>query len=153
MKQRLGLAMCIAAEPEVVIMDEPFVGLDPNGVDALIKRLKDWAKTKDMSILVSSHQLSELEAISDRYIYIENGKLKKTFDKSKLNSTVLYLKKPIEKGLVNRDDVVVINESVIRTYATGDSFNQLIAKLSNQNVILKIEQESDLREIFKGEIK
>ncbi|WP_258794286.1 hypothetical protein [Staphylococcus saprophyticus] len=43
MKQRLSLAMCLVDEPEIAIMDEPFVGLDPDGVNTLIHSLRTWA--------------------------------------------------------------------------------------------------------------
>lgn len=150
MKQRLGLAMCMASEPEIVVMDEPFAGLDPNGVDALIERLKEWARTKQMSILVSSHQLSELEAIADRYIYIENGEMKQSFNKKTLNSNIFYLRYPVPKNILEQEGVTLIQENIIKIILDGESLNELIAKLSHENIILKIEKDNDLKEVFKG---
>ena len=100
MKQRLGLAMCLASEPEIVIMDEPFVGLDPKGVSILINRLKEWVYEKNMSILISSHQLSELEEICNRYLYIENGEIKKSFTNEINEVFVITLKTKISEKII-----------------------------------------------------
>lgn len=77
MKQRLSLAIVLIDEPSFLILDEPFVGLDPYGIKEFIKILKKWVEKKNISMIISSHQLSELESICNRYIMIENGQLKK----------------------------------------------------------------------------
>lgn len=75
MKQRLGLAQALLSDPSILILDEPVNGLDPQGVIEFRNKLKDIAK-KGVSILISSHLLSEIEKISDRIIVLENGKIK-----------------------------------------------------------------------------
>ncbi len=74
MKQRLGIAQAILHDPELIILDEPTSGLDPQGVkdirDLIIKLNKDLNKT----ILLSSHQLHEVEQVANRMIIIENGR-------------------------------------------------------------------------------
>ncbi|HLR18947.1 MAG TPA: ABC transporter ATP-binding protein [Staphylococcus sp.] len=75
MKQRLSLAMCLLDEPELAIMDEPFVGLDPNGVKTLISALRSWVAEKNIALLISSHQLNELAEVCDQFVIIKNGKL------------------------------------------------------------------------------
>ena len=64
MKQRTALAIALVAEPNFLILDEPFVGLDPIGVQKLILILKEWASQRKISMLISSHQLSELESLN-----------------------------------------------------------------------------------------
>ena len=74
MKQRLGLALALQHNPEVLILDEPTNGLDPNGIIELreiIKVLNDEGKT----ILLSSHILSEVEKIVDHIGIINNGSI------------------------------------------------------------------------------
>lgn len=115
MKQRLGLAMCLASEPSIVIMDEPFVGLDPNGVTTLVERLKTWAKEKNMAILRSSHQLSELETICDRYLYLEKGMLKKSFNKTLHPHTLIYLERPVRDTIVNNFDNTTYENNTVKT--------------------------------------
>lgn len=74
MKQRLGIAQTLLHNPDVIILDEPTTGLDPQGiieVRNLILRLRDEQKK---TVLLSSHQLSEIEIIANRMVIINQGK-------------------------------------------------------------------------------
>ncbi|RIO40342.1 ABC transporter ATP-binding protein, partial [Staphylococcus saprophyticus] len=93
MKQRLSLAICLVTEPKILILDEPFVGLDPNGVEKLIETLKQWVQKKDTAIIISSHQLSELEEICNRFLFIDNGELKEDFVLDQKDTTIIELNK------------------------------------------------------------
>lgn len=75
MKQRLGLAMALLGKPKLLILDEPFVGLDPNGMKDLINILHDRVKEDNIIAIVSSHQLHELGAVCKRILAIQNGAL------------------------------------------------------------------------------
>ena len=75
MKQRLGLALALMNHPDLLILDEPINGLDPEGVAefrALLRRLNQERHT---TILISSHILSELSSIATRYGFMEKGKI------------------------------------------------------------------------------
>lgn len=74
MKQRLGIAIALLPDPELLVLDEPTNGLDPAGIveiRSLIRRLGDEGRT----VLVSSHLLSEIEAAADRLVVIRFGQL------------------------------------------------------------------------------
>ncbi|WP_172195992.1 ABC transporter ATP-binding protein [Saccharibacillus qingshengii] len=75
MKQRLGIARAISTRPELLLLDEPINGLDPEGIQlmrSLFRRLRDeWG----ISILISSHLLSEIEQIADTIGVIDKGRL------------------------------------------------------------------------------
>ena len=71
MKQRTALALALVTEPQFVLLDEPFVGLDPIGVKNLLEILKQWSKVNKTSMIISSHQLAELEDLCTRYLFIE----------------------------------------------------------------------------------
>ena len=73
MKQRTALALALVTEPQFVLLDEPFVGLDPIGVKNLLEILKQWSKVNKTSMIISSHQLAELEDLCTRYLFIESG--------------------------------------------------------------------------------
>jgi ABC-2 type transport system ATP-binding protein len=75
MRQRLGIAQAILHKPKLLILDEPANGLDPQGVIDLRKMLKKLAHEEGMAILVSSHQLSEMQQLCDRVIIMNKGEL------------------------------------------------------------------------------
>ena len=75
MKQRLGIAQAILRKPKLLILDEPANGLDPSGLKEIRDMLKKFAREENMAILVSSHQLAEMELMCDRVIIINKGKI------------------------------------------------------------------------------
>ncbi|MCK0472843.1 ABC transporter ATP-binding protein [Halalkalibacter sp. APA_J-10(15)] len=75
MRQRLGLAQCLLHHPKLLILDEPTNGLDPAGIREIRDHLQHLTKEKGMSVIVSSHLLSEMEMMCDRIAIIQNGTL------------------------------------------------------------------------------
>ncbi|MDQ0060872.1 ABC transporter ATP-binding protein [Paenibacillus harenae] len=75
MRQRLGIAQALLHEPSLLILDEPTNGLDPAGIREMREYLKRIAKEESISILVSSHLLSEMELMCSRVVVIQEGKL------------------------------------------------------------------------------
>ena len=75
MKQRLALANALIKKPKLLIFDEPTNGLDPYGIKELRMILKKISEEENMSILISSHILSEVENICDRVMIIDEGKI------------------------------------------------------------------------------
>lgn len=76
MKQRLAIAMALLSEPELLLLDEPVNGLDPNGIIEIRKLLIKLNKEKGITIFVSSHLLSEIEKMCTHVAIINKGKLK-----------------------------------------------------------------------------
>lgn len=72
-KQRVGVAQALLHDPDVLIMDEPTAGLDPNQIREFRENIKKLGKTK--TILLSTHILQEVEATADRVLFVHNGKL------------------------------------------------------------------------------
>jgi len=73
MKQRLGIIQAIMHKPELLLLDEPFAGLDPQGVRDMRLLIKRLNTDKGMTIIISSHQLDEIESIANRMIIINKG--------------------------------------------------------------------------------
>ena len=75
MKQRLGLAIALLNNPECVILDEPFSGLDPIGIRALQEQVRTLAGKRGIGVLISSHNLVELGDLCDRLYVINQGEI------------------------------------------------------------------------------
>ena len=153
MKQRTALAIALVAEPDFLILDEPFVGLDPVGVQKLIDILKKWSSERQISMLISSHQLGELEALCNRYIYIEGGKLAESFIGKAQPSLVVHLnskyhmcnlKDHISQGITLSDGLLDIPISVYK-----EALNDIFGVLASESLVESIEvKENHLKEVF-----
>lgn len=75
MKQRLGIAQALLGKPKLLILDEPTNGLDPNGIVEMRHILRTLAEKENMAIIISSHNLAELEQMCDVIGLINNGKI------------------------------------------------------------------------------
>ena len=75
MKQRLGIAQSLLSDPKVLILDEPTNGLDPAGMKELRRHIRMLAEEKGVTVIVSSHLLSEIELMCDRVAVIRKGEL------------------------------------------------------------------------------
>lgn len=75
MRQRLGVAQALLHKPSLLILDEPTNGLDPAGIRELRDYLRRLTRDEGISVVVSSHLLSEMELMCDRVAIIQNGKL------------------------------------------------------------------------------
>ena len=78
MRQRLGIAQAILHKPNLLILDEPTNGLDPEGIKQLRDLLTKLAKEEKMAILISSHNLAELESFCNKVSIIQNGEIIET---------------------------------------------------------------------------
>lgn len=88
MRQRLGVAQAMVHNPEILIFDEPMNGLDPAGMREFRELLFDLAKKQGVAILISSHQLSEIELLCDNLIILQKGVITRTEDLVKMNANV-----------------------------------------------------------------
>ncbi|MBC3517387.1 ABC transporter ATP-binding protein [Neobittarella massiliensis] len=80
MRQRLGVAQAIMHRPRLLILDEPTNGLDPMGIKELRDTLQLLARQEGVGVLISSHQLAEMELMCDRVCIIDGGKIIATRD-------------------------------------------------------------------------
>jgi ABC-2 type transport system ATP-binding protein len=74
-QQRVQLAAALVHEPDVLVLDEPFSGLDPVGVDALAGVLRRQSDTRGVPVVFSSHQLELVERLSDAVVLIDHGRI------------------------------------------------------------------------------
>lgn len=91
MKQRLGIALTLLHRPHLLILDEPINGLDPEGIVQLRQMFKQLVEKEKMTLIISSHILSELESLATHFLIIDHGKIIDQFTHEELNER----KKPV----------------------------------------------------------
>ncbi len=107
MRQRLGIAMALIGESEFLFLDEPINGLDPEGMVGLRELLKKLNRERGITMLISSHLLSELHQLATCYGFIHNGKILEQITAEELNEKC-------EKCLCVKVDQVVKTEMILR---------------------------------------
>lgn len=85
MKQRLGIAIALLSNPELLVLDEPVNGLDPVGVVEIRNLIKNICEEKGVTVLISSHNLPELYQTATDYILIDKGEIKETLTMEQLD--------------------------------------------------------------------
>ena len=101
-----------------MLLDEPFVGLDPIGVKNLLEILKQWSKVNKTSMIISSHQLAELEDLCTRYLFIESGIIDDKIS-TEQNSII------IELNEIFRDEDNRLIENLVKKYSLKYSENNI----------------------------
>ncbi len=87
MKQRLGIAIAMAGNPDLLVLDEPINGLDPEGIVDIREMLLKLNKEKGTTVIISSHILGELEHLATDYAFIDNGKIVKEINANDLKNS------------------------------------------------------------------
>jgi len=158
MKQRLGIAQTLLHEPSLIILDEPSNGLDPQGQADMRELILRINKEMQITVIISSHILSEIEKIANRMVVINNGEkilegnVRKLMSKEllkvslKSSDTVRlseFLKSEnIEIEVRNDDIIALINE---------ESIPNVIRKITQKNIpISEVKQMRTLEELFLG---
>lgn len=125
MRQRLGLAQALLHKPKILILDEPTNGLDPAGIREIRDYIKKLAREENMTVIVSSHLMSEMELMCDRFGIIKNGQMIRIED---VNTVVTA------SDIVKHDfDVYPINQAVKFLNEKGVPF-----KLNNNMLVIDI---------------
>lgn len=84
MKQRLGIAMALLGDPDIIVLDEPLNGLDPQGMNDIRKLLLDLHAKRDVTIILSSHMLDETLKLATRFIFVKDGRIHKEMSSEEL---------------------------------------------------------------------
>ncbi|MET3634051.1 ATP-binding cassette domain-containing protein [Streptococcus porcorum] len=150
MRQRLSIALAILDDPDFLILDEPINGLDPVGIKEMRSIILNLRNQYGMTILISSHILSELEMVVDRYIIMHKGLIVKEFSKQELEQTLeehLYLQTN------NHPKTLTILEEHGIAYKIDKDYISLSSDTNVMSLIhLLINHEIEVKEIFKQQM-
>lgn len=126
MKQRLGIALAFLDNPDLVILDEPINGLDPIGISELRETFSRLNREKNITFIISSHILSELYLIANRFLFIEKGRIVREITRDELDRECMrciVIKTNNNKKaaamleeILSISDYKVIDDSEIRIY-------------------------------------
>jgi ABC-2 type transport system ATP-binding protein len=128
MRQRLGLAQALLHKPSLLILDEPTNGLDPAGIREFRDYLRNLAKQEGLAVIVSSHLLSEMEMMCDRFAIMQHGRLvgiESVQDLVKSSQKVLVIAEPIEEAA-----------SIIR-----QKYSNVLRQVTKQGIEISVEYE------------
>lgn len=157
MKQRLGIAIALASNPDFLILDEPINGLDPQGIIEIRELILKLNKEKGITILISSHYLDELSKIATHYGFLDNGSIIKEISSDEL------MKKLEHKIILKVNDIKefvkyfeeykisyeVMDSKTINVYGKYN-LSKFINELSKKNLIADEvhEQEESLENYY-----
>lgn len=128
MKQRLGIAIALIHQPDLLILDEPTNGLDPQGIVEMRQLIHSLAIDHGKTIMVSSHLLYEIEQVATQMLILHKGKKVvegKVNDLLDPNDTLFDIRFLEDNNITNE-----VNESRWKSYFNDVSANQIVAKMN-----------------------
>jgi ABC-2 type transport system ATP-binding protein len=159
MKQRLGLAIALLSDPEFLILDEPTNGLDPMGILELRELIKELNREKGLTILISSHILSELHQLATRYGIIHKGRLLEEISAKKLDEKCrqhlrIKVDQPTKGATVlesalSATDFEVMPDGTMKLYNYLDDVRKVSMALTENGLIIEhLSQNGDSLESY-----
>ncbi|PIK29237.1 bacitracin ABC transporter ATP-binding protein [Bacillus siamensis] len=148
MKQRLGIARSLLHYPELLILDEPTNGLDPIGIKEMRRLIKTLAEERKITLLISSHILSEIEQLVDHLGIIHEGKL---LEETEFDNLRKKNRKFLEFQVSNDDKASMLLEKHFQIFdyeVHGDGIIRIFTHIGQQGAINKLLVQNDI-EVFK----
>lgn len=164
MTQRLGIAMALLTEPEIMVLDEPVNGLDPEGIVEIRLMLKKLSEEKNVTIIISSHILSELSELCTDFSIINHGKQLENLSREELMAKCRSYY-AIRTNDINRTAAViedklgtkqykVIHGDEIRLYDFLDNVEKVSKTITDNGLILTkfISEGESLEEFYLSKV-
>ena len=135
MKQRLGIAMTLCCEPEILFLDEPINGLDPQGIIDMRNTLLAINKEKGITIVISSHILEELSKIATHYGFISNGQIVSELSSEDLNRAIQHR---VDLHVDNTEHAEVALQNMSNEFIIGDKIITVIGDIVLTDIVLQL---------------
>ena len=127
MKQRLGIAQALLHNPELIVLDEPTVGLDPQGIKEIRELILKLSSEKQITIFLSSHILKEIEIVANRMVIINKGKT--------------LIEGSVKELLNNNTDSIIIrfkSDTDVNSILSNSVFSNNFYNTSNDNLNMEL---------------
>ena len=139
MRQRLGIAQAILHKPNLLILDEPTNGLDPEGIKEMRELLVSLAKNEKMAILISSHNLAELDNFCNKVCIIKNGEIIETSEISAIKKDIDHEQFIIEiqsTKNINKiyKEAEIVNDRVFKINVKKENVPDLVEDMVKHNI-------------------
>ncbi|WP_422353910.1 ABC transporter ATP-binding protein [Roseivirga pacifica] len=153
MKQRLGIATALLNNPDALILDEPFLGLDPLGMQKLRELIIRLAKERNLSVLVSSHQLEELSKVCQNLYLMQNGEITSSGSTQEILSKAAFQYRIQGINLSQSETLKSLKATITSNTAwvtvARNDVSALVQQLVNEGVeILEVQPETNLNELY-----
>ncbi len=159
MKQRLGIGIALIGSPDMLILDEPINGLDPQGIIEIRELLMKLNRTKNMTVIISSHILDELSRVATKYGIINSGELMMELTEEELREKCAEKVEIITTDVAHAEVVLesmgirdfrVVDSRTIEAYSCVDRSAEINTKMVMEGVLIQsIQIKSDtLQEFF-----
>lgn len=154
MKQRLGIATALLNNPDALILDEPFLGLDPLGMQKLRELIIALAKERSLAILISSHQLEELSKVCENLYLMQKGSITASGSTQEILNKAAFQYKIQGKHLSQSETLKSLNATLENNIAwvsvAKTDISALIQQLLNEGVeVIEVQQETNLNELYE----
>jgi ABC-2 type transport system ATP-binding protein len=110
MKVKYMLTLALSHNAKLLILDEPTSGLDPVARDDLLTLFRQLVEKKNITVLFSTHIITDLEKCADYITYIKDGKLLKSAEKDEFIDSFQYLREPDENTRLSLEDIMIRTE-------------------------------------------
>ena len=148
MRQRLGIAQALLHKPNLLILDEPTNGLDPEGIKKLRDIIKRLATKEKVGVVISSHNLSELESFCNKIVIIKNGEIVETNELKKVkNIEESYIFEVDEISKISKileEKIEKINDNSFKIHINKESIPEIIKKLIENGVKIYTVKEEEI---------
>lgn len=148
MRQRLGIAQALLHKPNLLILDEPTNGLDPEGIKELRDIIKRLATKEKVGVVISSHNLSELESFCNKIVIIKNGEIVETNELKKVkNIEESYIFEVDEISKISKileEKIEKINDNSFKIHTNKESIPEIIKKLIENGVKIYTVKEEEI---------
>ena len=131
MKQRLGIARALLNRPQLLILDEPFNGLDPIGIKEIKNLIVKLVNEDKMTVILSSHLIHETDSLADYYVILHKGNVAASFKSKEIGVRLKCIRVKSKSNLLRIEELITTNFKNVIIQRNGDCITVFINSYQN----------------------